>query len=67
MEEWCLVCGGVLKCGLSYCFYCFFRGWGGKVVLATMGDGRMGTDQTLTTSPASVTRRRGLSPLSLGE
>lgn len=23
MEEWCLVCGGVLKCGLSYCFYCF--------------------------------------------
>lgn len=32
-----------------------------------MGDGRMGTDQTLTTSPASVTRRRGLSPVYLGE
>ncbi|XP_027138234.1 nucleus accumbens-associated protein 1 isoform X2 [Larimichthys crocea] len=26
-----------------------------------MGDGLMGTDQTLTTSPASLTRRRGLS------
>lgn len=61
-----MVCGGVLKWGLSYCCF-FFRVWGGKVVLATMGDGLMGTDQTLTTSPASLSRRRGLSPLSVGE
>lgn len=44
-----------------------FRGWGGKVALAFMGDGLMGIDQTLTTSPALLTRPRGLSPLSLGE
>lgn len=39
-----------------------FRGQGGKVALAFMGDGLMGIDQTLTTSPALLR----LSPVSLG-
>lgn len=50
--------GVLLKWRLGYCF---LGEWGGKVVLAPMGDGCLGTDQNFNHfTPAPLTRRLGL-------